>query len=150
MNPKNNLALSDEHVVMFFRKLKNELNCASMRQTIAQVRTILSKIKGSYGKRELTELIDKTPPLLHMVLMGNSRYEEDKKPIVHLDELVDTLYSEDEQQVGKRLFRSEIEVLGTVLIVLKRFQSLFTYAGMKIFPYVLSNELQQAVTEEAA
>lgn len=150
MNTTKNHALSDEHVIMFFRKLKNELNCTSMRKTVAQVRSILTKIKGSYSKHELTELIDKTPPLLHLVLMGNSRYEEDKKPIVHLDELVDTLYNEDEQQVGNRLFRSEIEVLGTVLIVLKRFQSLFSYAGMKIFPYVLSNELQQAVTEEAA
>ena len=121
-----------------------------MRKTIAQVRTILSKTKGSYSNGEITELIDKTPPLLHLVILGNPRNEEEKKPIVHLDELVDTLYNEDEQQEGKRLFHSEIEVLGTVLIVLKRFQSLLTYAGMKIFPYVLSNELQQAATEEAA
>ena len=149
MKSNDNLALSDEHVIMFFRKLKIELNCTSMRKTISQVRAILSKIKGSYSAREITELIDKTPPLLHFVLIGNSRYEQDHKPIVHLDELVDTLYNEDERQPRNRLFRSEIEALGTVLIVLKRFQSLFTYAGMKIFPYVLSNELQQAVTEEA-
>lgn len=149
MNTNNSLKLSDEHVIVFFRKLKNELNCASMRKTITQVRRILSKIKGSYNSREITELINKTPPLLHFVLIGNSRYEDDKKPIIHLDELVDTLYTEDEQQTGNRLFHSEIEALGTVLIVLKRFQSLFTYAGMKIFPYVLSHELQQAATEEA-
>src|SRR5688572_8819173 len=117
MNSTNSLQLSDEQVIAFFKKLKNELNSASMRKTIAQVRTILSKIKGSYSTKEKSELLDKTPPLLHFVLFGSSRSEEDKKPIVHLDELVDTLYNEDEQQVGRRLFHSEIEVLGTVLIV---------------------------------
>ncbi|HEU5291213.1 MAG TPA: hypothetical protein VFU05_11250 [Cyclobacteriaceae bacterium] len=145
MNSVKSPKLSDEQVIMFFRKLKNELNCASMRKTIAQVRTILSKIKGSYSTREITELINKTPPLLHFVLMGNSRYDDDKKPIHHLDELVDTLYYEDEQNIGNRLFHSEIETLGTVIIILKRIQNLFTYAGMKIFPTTLSNELQRAV-----
>jgi hypothetical protein len=142
--------LSDEHVVIFFRKLKNELNCSSTGKTIAQVRKILSKIKGSYLTSEFTEIINKTPPLLHFLLMGNCRYEEDHKRVTHLDELVDALYTEDQQQPGNRLFRSEIEALGTVLIVLKRLQGLFKYAGMKVFPYVLSNELQQAVIEEAA
>jgi hypothetical protein len=143
--------LSDEHVVLFFRKLKTELNCSSTGKTIAQVRRILSKIKGIYTVREVTEIFNQTPPLLHFLLIGNCRYEEDNKRVTHLDELVDTLYTEDQQQVGKkRLFKSEIEALGTVLIVLKRLQSLFKEAGMKVFPYVLSNELQQAVIEEAA
>lgn len=143
-------SLSDEHIVVFFRKLTSELNCSSTRITISQVRKILSKIKGSYSTPEMNEIISKTPPLLHLVMMGNCRYEEDKKPITHLDELVDTLYKEDLQQPGKKLFRSEIEALGTVLIVLKRLQGLFKHAGMKVFPYVLSTEIQQAVIEEAA
>ena len=150
MNSPNGFKLSDENVALFFRKLKSELNCSTMGKTIAQVRTILSKIKGNYTVQELTELINKTPPLLHFILIGNSRYENGKKPIVHLDELVDVLYQEDEQRIGNRLFRSEIEALGTVLIVLKRFQCLFKYTGMKIFPYILSNEIQQAVIEETA
>ena len=149
MNPRTS-SLSDQHIVVFFKKLTSELNCSSTRKTIAQVRSILSKIKGSYSTREMNEIISKTPPLLHLVLVGNSRYQEDKKTIKHLDELVDTLYMEDLQQSGKKLFRSEIEALGTVLIILKRLQSLFKHAGMKVFPYVLSNEIQQAVIEEAA
>jgi hypothetical protein len=143
-------SLSDEHIIVFFKKLTSELNCSSTRKTIAQVRTILSKIKGSFSAVEMSEIFSKTPPLLHFVLLGNSRYEENKKPIKHLDELVDVLYKEDLQQSGKRLFRSEIEALGTVLIVLKRLQSLFAHAGMKVFPYVLSTEIQNAVIEEAA
>jgi hypothetical protein len=62
---------------------------------------------------------------------------------------VDILYKEDLLS-DKKLFRSEIEALGTVLIVLKRLQSLFMHAGMKVFPYVLSTEIQNAVIEEAA
>jgi|SRR5688572_17236465 len=149
MNPVAS-TLSDEHIALFFKKLTSELNCSSTRKTIAQVRKILSKIKGSYSTLEMNEIISKTPPLLHLVFVGNCRYEEDKKPIKHLDELVDTLYTEDLQQPGKKLFSTEIEALGTVLIVLKRLQSLFKHAGMKIFPYVLSTEIQQAVIEEAA
>jgi hypothetical protein len=148
MNSITATKFSDEHVVLFFRKLKNELNC-STRKTIVLVRKILSKILGSYTTPEFTEIINKTPPLLHLVLLGNCRYD-DKKPVTHLDELVDTLYAEDQQQASKRLFRSEIEALETILIVLKRLHILFKYTGMRVFPYVLSNELQQAVIEEAA
>jgi len=150
MNSIKATKLSNKHVVSFFRKLKNELNCSSTRKTIDHVHKILTKVKGSYTTNEITEIINKTPPLLNFVLLSNCCSAGDKKPVTHLDELVDTLYTEDQQLPGKRLFRSEIEALGTVLIVLKRLQSLGLNAGVEVFPYVLSLELQQAVIEEAA
>lgn len=141
--------LSDEHVVLFFRKLKSELNCTSTGKLIVHVRQVMSRIKGFYDVSQLNEIISKTPPLLHFVLVGNCRYTEDKKTINHLDELVDALYRED-QQTGKGLFKSEVETLRIVIVVLRRLRDLFARVGIQAFPYVLSNELHQAVIEEAA
>ena len=134
--------LSDEHMVLFFRRLKNELNCSSTGKMIAQVRQTLSKVKNF----STPDIARKIPPLLHMVLAGG---DQEKKKVNHLDELADSLYKEDKQS-GVGLFTSEIHALGVALVILKRIEDLFTQAGIQVFPYVLSNEIKQAVIEEAA
>jgi hypothetical protein len=106
------------------------------------VRQVISKIQGNYN-------VPKIPALLHLVLIGNFQYKSLQPQITHLDELVDALYMEDRQS-GQAIFKSEIEVLDSVIKILKGLQDLFTRAGVDVFPYVLSSELYQAVIEEAA
>lgn len=137
MNP----GLCDEHIVLLFRKLKNELNCSSTSKIIALVRQTLSKVKNF----STPEIANKIPPLMHMML---ANVDNQEKKIRHLDELADLLYRED-KQTGKGLFKSEIDALGIAIVILKRIQELFTRAGIHAFPYVLSTELKQAVIEEA-
>lgn len=136
--------LSDEHIVLFFRKLKSELNCSSTLKIIEQVRLTLSRVRNFSSP----DIASKIPPLLHLML-ANTRSKSTEHKVDHLDELADSLYKED-KQAGKKLFKSEIDALGIAIIILKRTQELFTRAGMQIFPYILSTELKQAVIEEAA
>lgn len=133
--------LSDEHMVLLFRKLKNELNCSSTSKIITLVRQTLSKVKNF----STPEIANKIPPIM-LMMMANVDNQE--KKIRHLDELADSLYKED-KQTGKGLFKSEIDALGVAIIILRRIQDLFTRAGIHAFPYVLSTELKQAVIEEA-
>jgi hypothetical protein len=82
-------------------------------------------------------------------LIGNWRYGEERDKINHLDELADSSYLED-QQSGKKLFKSDIDALGSVIIILNRLQGLFKLAGMQALSDVLSSEVKQAAIEEAA
>lgn len=136
--------ISDNQAVLFFQQLKNDLDCSSYLKIAAIVRVIFSKLKGSYTGQQITEIIAKSPPLFHLVFK-NTEYE--KKEIGHLDELVDTLYLEDAQG-GHGLFKSEIETLRTVTVVLRSIERLFKPVGIQAFNYTLGHELQQAVQGE--
>jgi hypothetical protein len=70
--------------------------------------------------------------------------EDEDVTIQHLDELVDSLYEED-THIEQRLFSSELEALSVVIVVLRGIDTLFKKAGIKIFNYTLSRELQQAI-----
>jgi hypothetical protein len=57
------------------------------------------------------------------------------------------LYRED-QKTGKGLFKSEVDALGSVTLVLRKIEILFKNVGLLAFNYTLAHELQQAVQEE--
>jgi len=136
--------LSDEQVVLYFRKLKSELNCSSTPRLITLVRQVLLKVKDLNPG-----IISKIPPLLHMVLAGGSSTNLADKRSQHLDRLAEMLYSED-RQMGVRFFKSELDALHVVLVILRRLQDMFEGVRMEIFPHVLSTEVKQAAMEEAA
>jgi hypothetical protein len=143
MNSIASNTLSDEHVVLFFRKLKSELNCTSTLRIIEQVRLTLSRIKNFSSP----DIARKIPPLFHLML-ANAKSASNENKVNHLDELAESLYKED-KQAGKKLFKSEIDALGIAIVILKHTQELFTRSGIQPLPYVLSTELKQAVIEEA-
>lgn len=89
------------------------------------------------------------PSLFQLVFISNWRYEEQKQDIVHLDELVESIYEEDQKNY-QPLFKSEIEVLSGVIVVLNSLNKFFGLFGITAFPYPLIQELQQAVQEDAA
>lgn len=145
MNTSVTCEISDKDVVQFFQGLKNELRFESTRKIISLVQTILSKLRGSYTAQQIAEIIIKTPPMFHLVFLGQSHAEDEKK-VIHLDELVDNLIQDE--GANNELFKSEIETLGIVIVVLQRVQRLFRYADINALNYTLSHELQQAVQEE--
>jgi len=89
------------------------------------------------------------PSLFQLVFISNWRYEDNRRNIIHLDELVESIYEED-QKNHKPLFKSEIEVLSGVIVVLNSLNKFFGLFGITAFPYLLLQELQQAVQEDAA
>jgi hypothetical protein len=78
---------------------------------------------------------------------SNWHYEA-LEEIGHLDELVDRMFRED-QHYGVGLFKSELDVLRIVTVVLSKTQTLFKIAGIRAFSYNLTHELQQAIQEKS-
>jgi hypothetical protein len=144
MNSNQSLEISEEQTLLFFQKLKSELNYTSIHKIVALVRTVLSKVGGTYTANQLNQIITKTPPLFHLPLVHYRPVEDEDVTIQHLDELVDSLYEED-THIEQRLFSSELEALSVVIVVLRGIDTLFKKAGIKIFNYTLSRELQQAI-----
>jgi len=139
--------ISDEHAIQFFRELKAKLNFSSTRKTVALVRIVLAKLRASYTIQQMKEILSKTPSVFHLLLISQCRYEEDKKEIGHLDEIVESLY-QDDKTTGKGLFKSELDALGSVTLVLRKIEKLFKSVGLLAFNYTLTHELQQAAQEE--
>jgi len=136
--------VSNEHIVYFLHSLKNELHCSSTRKAITHVRLILSRLKNFLTP----ELVVKMPPLFHLILPMHTVSRLRQPNISHLDELADSLHAGS--KIRKHLYRSEVEALATAIVVLKHMQKLFNRAGIEVFPYALTQELHQAVIEEAA
>lgn len=140
--------ITHDQAVLFLDDLKKQLNFTSTQKTVSLLRTVLRKLTGSYTVQQIREIVAKTPSILHLLIVHHGRPEDTPKEIGHLDELVDTLYEED-QTTGKGLFKTEIEALGIVTVVLRKIEQLFKQAGLYAFNYTLTHELQQAVQEEA-
>jgi len=136
--------VSNEHIVHLLRSLKNELHCSSTRKVITHVRLILSQLKNFMTP----DLVVKMPPLFHLVLPAHSVSRATQQQISHLDELADSLHAGS--KIRKHLYRSEVEALTITIVVLKHMQKLFKRTGIEVLPYVLTQELHQAVIEEAA
>src|SRR6188768_985402 len=148
MNTMASPQITHDQAVLFLDDLKRQLNFPSTQKTVSLLRTILSKLKGSYTVQQIRDIVARTPSILHLLLVSHERPEDEPKEIGHLDELVDTLYEED-QTTGNGLFKTEIEALGLVTVVLRKIEKLFKQAGINAFNYALTHELQQAAQEEA-
>jgi hypothetical protein len=148
MNTMASPQISHDQAVLFLDDLKRQLNFHSTQKTVSLLRTVLSKFKGSFTGQQIRDIVTKTPSILHVLLVNHGRPEDQPGEIGHLDELVDTLYEED-QTAGRGLFKTEIEALGLVTVVLRKIEKLFKQAGIYAFNYTLTHELQQAAQEES-
>ncbi len=144
MMPKNRI--SEEQVSQFFHEVKNELAGLSVPSIMGIMRIMFSKLRASYTPQQALEIIDITPASFQLIFTAKWRYDVQEE-IGHLDELVDRMYRED-QDYGVGQFKSELDVLRIVTVVLSKLQSLFKLAGIRAFSYNLTHELQQAVQEK--
>ncbi|MBA4054605.1 MAG: hypothetical protein C0490_07830 [Marivirga sp.] len=139
--------LSDDHVIQFLRELKSRLRYNSMRKVIALLRLIFSGIKKGLNAHQNALIESKTPRLLQLIFLTSCKGYETGE-IKHLDEFVDTLY-DSSQKNGKVTFKSEIDALRIVSIVLISLEGLYNTVGIQILNYTLLRELDEIVQEEA-
>jgi uncharacterized protein (DUF2267 family) len=141
-----NNRISEEQVSQFFQEIKNELSGLSVPGIMGIMRNMFSKLRAGYTAEQAMEIIDKTPASLHQIFTSRWHYEVQEE-VGHLDELVERMYRED-QLNGEGQFKSELDVLRIVTVVLSKIQSLFSLVGIRAFPYSLTHELQQAIQEK--
>jgi hypothetical protein len=145
MNSLPSQKLSNEHGILFFRDLKKKLNGTPTRKMISIVRIVLNKLRGSFSLQQLNDTLNNAPSFVQWLIGYNQQHEEIH--IKHLDELVELLITEDKQS-GMRLFKSEIETLSIVILILRQIQILFEKVGISILPYTMERELQAAMISE--
>lgn len=135
--------ISEEQVAQFLQEVKTELSGMSVARLMGIMRIMFSKLRASYTSQQAEEIIAKTPASFQLMFTSHWHYE-DQEEIGHLDELVDRMFHED-QHFGVGMFKSELDVLRIVTVVLSKIQALFKLAGVRAFSYNLTHELQQAV-----
>jgi hypothetical protein len=145
MNSLPSQKLSNEHGILFFRNLKKKLKGTPPRKMISIVRIVLNKLRGSFFLQQLNDTLNNAPSFVQWLIGYSQQHEEIH--IKHLDELVELLIAEDKQS-GTRLFKSEIETLSIVILILRQIQILFEKVGISILPYTMERELQAAMISE--
>lgn len=141
--------LSDDHVIHFLRELKSRLRYNSMRKVIAVLRLIFSGIRRGFNAQQNALIHSKTPRLLQLIFLNSCKQGYGATEIKHLDEFVDNLF-ESSQRNGKIIFKSEIEALRIISVVLISLDSFYSAAGIQILNYTLTRELDEIVHEEEA
>lgn len=139
----------DEQSIRFFNEIKNNLGFTSTRRIVKLVRAVLSHLRRTLSHEQTTVMIKNLPGLFQLLFVTNWRYEETNTSITHLDELVDTIYTEDKNS-GTSLFTSEIDTLNTVILVLCKLDKFFGILGLNVVRYSLTQELKQASLGDAA
>lgn len=139
--------ISEEQVSQFLQDVKTELSGMSVARIMGIMRIMFSKLRASYTSQQAEEIIAKTPASFQLMFTSNWHYEAQEE-IGHLDELVDRMFRED-QHYGVGMFKSELDVLRIVTVVLSKIQVLFKLVGIRAFSHNLTHELQQAVQERS-
>jgi len=139
----------DEQSVRFFKEIKNNLGLHSSRKLVSVVRAVLSQLRKTLSHEQSSVVINTLPSLFQLLFVANWKYDDKQEPIMHLDELVDNIYQEDKKQ-KKSLFKSEIDTLNSVLLIISKLDKFFGILGLNVFRYSLTQELKQAVVEETS
>lgn len=137
----------DEQSVRFFKEVKNHLGLRSTRKIVRLVRAVLSQLRSTLSPEQTNTVIKTLPSLFQLLFVANWRYDDKQQPIMHLDELVDHVYQEDRKQKNS-LFKSEIDTLNSVILVITKLDKFFGILGLNVFRYSLTQELKQAVIED--
>jgi hypothetical protein len=136
---------SDEQVALFFQGLKQELHLESIQGVVSLMRAVCAKVPWSFVNGGINRVMAGTPPLFNLLLKHSHARQQDS--IRHLDELADFIYQESNRRKS-RLFKTEVEALRGVIIVLTCIQKAFERIGLQPFGYTLGRELQQAAEGE--
>ncbi len=137
----------EELSVRFFKEVKNNLGFTSTRKIVKLVRAVLSQLRRTLSHDQANLVIQSLPSLFQLLFVANWKYEDKDAAITHLDELVDCVYQEDRRSEDS-LFKSEIDTINSVILVLTKLDKFFGILGLNVFRYSLTQELKQAVIED--
>lgn len=135
--------MPDDRTIFFIRGLRKDLQSFSLVQIIAILKLVLSKLRSCLPASIRNQNLTQAPDMFQFLFVGHWSRADRLRQTVHLDELVQELVQQD-QQTGLGLFKSEIETLRVVILVLNRIQIFFEQWGINPYPHSLALELQQA------
>ena len=148
MTTATHYSIQQEQSHRFFREIKKELGFTSTRKIVKLVRAVLSHVRGGLSHEQSSLVIRTLPDIFQLLFITNWKYDTVKSPLKHLDELVEDIYREDKRS-NDSLFTSEVDTLNKVILILGKLDKFFGILGLNLFRYPLTQELKQAVNEEA-
>lgn len=152
MTALTTLTAPEEQSVRFFREIKNELGVPCTHKMVTIVRCILGQLRKTLSHEQASTLLQKLPGTFQLLMVTDWRYDEydeQEKPVRHLDELADRVYTQTDTH-DKKLFSTEIEALNTVLHVFKKLDKFFGLFGFNVLQYTITEEIKQAAKLEDA
>ena len=135
--------IPDDRTIFFIRELRKDLRTFSLVQIIAILKIVISKLRSCLPASIRDQNLTQAPDMFQFLFVGHWSRADRVRQTVHLDELVQELVQMD-QQTGLGLFKSEMETLQVVILILNRIQIFFKQWGINPYPYALALELQQA------
>jgi hypothetical protein len=141
---QENKEVMGEQTAVLFQELRHQLHLDSTQNVVSLMRSVCSLVPWNYGDQGMAAVLASKSPLFYLLPADLQREEGTK--VHHLDELADAMFQDN---TSSRFFRTEIDALRGVIIVLIGIQKSFSRFGWQPFDYTLRLELQQAMQENA-
>lgn len=141
-NPKALKQFAEEDkTFLVFKEVSKELKLSSQQVSRITGR-LFSAISRSLSKNELAYWLDNLPELFKLLLVKDWKSECCPSTLEHLDHLVDTVYTEDQRTTDK-VFRSEVEALEYVVVLLKKMEKVLGILRFPGFKFSFVREVKQ-------
>lgn len=130
-------------------QIRKELSLQSPTDVVPFMAAVLQALRQTLTLEHATELLNKLPDFMKVVFATNWKKDEQRVPTTHLDEFV-CLVMERDAAEGKHLFKSEVQTLSIIILVLKKMYKLADIEHFEGLSAAFRQELNDASTEVAA
>lgn len=143
---ESNLEKEEQDVL---NQIKKELSLDSPTEVVPLMASVLQALRQTLTLDHATLLLNKLPDFMKVVFASNWKKNESRVRIDHLDEFV-TLVMERDRQEKKHLFKSEVQTLSVIILVLKKMYNLVDLRNFDGISPMFRQELNDASVEVAA
>jgi uncharacterized protein (DUF2267 family) len=138
----------EEKSVIFFRHVKRDLGIRSTRKVITLVGQVLNHLRSGMSLQQAKGFLNKMPGIFQLLFISSWKGAETRKEeYVHLDELVDRIYSDDRS--SEKSFGSEVEAMNAVVVILKKLDRYLDFFSQDVLGRPMAEELRQIHLEGA-
>lgn len=145
----NEALVTEEQAVICFRHIKRDLGIKSSREVVRMIRKVLVALRRGMNTGQALAFIQRLPSSLQMLMLGTWNRNEKQVSVSHLDELVETVYSEDRQS-DTPVFSTEVHALNAVVVVLQQMDKYLQLFSHNILSHKLVSGVKQIPMEDAA
>lgn len=146
MDTNDETTTMDQEEMHFLHQLKKELVLESEQEIVPLLASVLQTLRQTLSLSNANTLLNKLPDFLKLIFACNWPQQEEHVVVEHLDEFVN-LVMERDQRDGKFIFKSELQTLSVVIIILKKLFKLIDLENFEGFSPAFKHELLEASTE---
>jgi uncharacterized protein (DUF2267 family) len=127
-------------------KIKKELSLKSTGDVVPLLASVLHSLRQTLTLEHSTLFLNRLPEFLKIIFVSNWKQDERHVRIDHLDEFINLVMDRD-RQTGKFLFKSEVQTLFIVILVLRMLYNLIDIKNFDGLSHMFRRELREAAME---